>query len=73
MKMPLKRFWMFSESIDRMNSEQDIRAIRVASSVLGDEAYAETMEKLNESVGIVAVRIFEKDQGSIDRLKSLMM
>lgn len=65
---------MFSESIDRMNAEKDMRAIRVASSVLGDEAYAESMKALSDTVGTVAVRIFlEGDSDSTERLKSLMM
>lgn len=52
--MPIKRFWMFSEAIDRMNSAKDIRAINVAAAVLGEDSYVDTMEKLTESLGEVA-------------------
>jgi len=72
--MSLKRFWLFSESIDRMNAEQDIRSSRVAASVLDGDSYTESMQSLSDTVGTVAVRIFlDKDSESIERLKQLMI
>ncbi len=80
MRMPIKRFWLFSESIDRLNSAQDIRAIRVAASVLDKESYTDTMTKLTDSVGEIAAHEIDpaanfdahRDQDATDRLRSLM-
>ena len=77
--MPIKRFWLYSESIDRMNSAQDIRAVRVAASVLDNESYKDTMERLKDSVGEVSVyeesheiKNVERDPDAGMILKSLM-
>lgn len=80
MDMPIKRFWMFSESIDRMNSASDIRAVRVAAAVLGQETFKDTLQKLTEAVGEVAVNEFnpeempnvERDRDATEKLRSLM-
>jgi hypothetical protein len=71
--MPIERFWLYSESIDRMKSADDIRAIKVAAAVLSSEAHSSTMDSLNESVGMVAHREFEKDTQGIEKLKQLMI
>lgn len=73
MDMPIRRFWLFSDSIDRMNSAADMRAINVAAAVLGKEAYSETMEKLSESLGTIVVTDYEKDSDGIDNLKQMML
>ena len=78
LEMPVKRFWLFSECIDRMHSAEDIRAIRVAASVQDQASYDDSMSKLRESVGEVATyegginSRDERDPNATSILKSLM-
>ncbi|MGZ8172580.1 MAG: hypothetical protein ACXWT0_01630 [Methylobacter sp.] len=67
--MPVRRFWLLSESIDRMKASDDIRAIRVAAAVLGQDAYKQTLEALSTAVGNVAVRAIERDEDGVARFK----
>ena len=73
------RFWLYSETVDRMNSAQDIRAVRVSASVLNSDSYKDTMERLKESVGDISIyeggfmdSKNERDPGATAILKSLM-
>ncbi|MGZ8497417.1 MAG: hypothetical protein ACXWXL_03340 [Candidatus Binatia bacterium] len=77
--MPLRRFWLLSEMIDRLKSADDIRAIRVAASVLSSDAYSKTINLLQDAVGEIVIKtedakVYEKrDQRSIQELKAAMM
>ncbi len=72
LKMPIKRFWLLSGSIDRMKSADDIRSIRVAAAVLDDESYKKTLQSLSSSVGDIATKVNEIDRDGLERLKAIM-
>ena len=72
LKMPIKRFWLLSSSIDRIKSADDIRSIRVAAAVLDQDAYKTTLQSLSESVGAVATKTDEIDREGLEQLKAIM-
>lgn len=72
LKMPIKRFWLFSGSIDRIKSADDIRSIRVAAAVLDQESYKNALEGLSETVGNIATKTDEIDREGLEQLKALM-
>ena len=72
MNMPLKRFWMFSESADRMNAASDIRALTVAAAVNSSESFEAKRSELVSTVGTIVVKDFKKDIGSMNRLKAML-
>lgn len=72
MAMPLKRFWLMSECIDRIQSSFDLRLMRVGSAVQSQEGFTESVESLKESVGTVILKDYEMDLEGLSRLKRLM-
>lgn len=73
MEMPIKRFWLFSQSIDRMNAAADLRAMRVAGATNSKEAYVSEVGRLNEELGQIAHREYEIDREGVQKLKQLMI
>lgn len=51
--MPLKRFWLFNKSIDRIASESDLRAIKVSTAKLSNDIMRETLESLKIQMGSI--------------------
>lgn len=71
--MPIRRFWLFSDSIDRMNAADDLRAIRVAAAAFSQEAYKSTTEKLLKTLGEVVVTNGQtRDREGIKELKAMI-
>jgi hypothetical protein len=71
MIMPIQRFWLFSESIDRIQSSLDLRAIRVGVATTAYESLSTTVEALTESVGTVVHQDYDRDNEGIKKLKAL--
>lgn len=76
LKMPIKRFWLFHQNIDRIKAGDDIRAIAVSASVLSAEQYTKTIEGLLELVGVIIARDQEvggtRDVAAIEELKRIL-
>lgn len=53
--MPIRRFWSMNACIDRIQAEDDLRAIAVAVSVQGQESYQEAVTRLRKQMGEVAI------------------
>lgn len=70
--MPIKRFWLFSECIDRLQASDDLRAIRVVSATSSKEASDSTIPKLVESVGTVVIKDYARDPRATERLRAMM-
>lgn len=70
--MPIKRFWLLSSCIDRMNAADDIRGIRVAAAVLSKESYEEVSSHLTETIGEISKKEFYLDVDAINDLKKLL-
>jgi hypothetical protein len=76
--MPIKRFWLFSDTIDRLEAKEDMRAIRVAASVLDNESYTKSMQALESVVGTIvdmdAPPIeFKRDEKGIQEMKAMLL
>ena len=75
--MPIKRFWLLSDTIDRLNADKDVRAMQVAVSALSGDSYRAGAERLEKVIGVVIDRditiTFEKDTKGIQELKSMLM
>lgn len=72
MEMPIKRFWLFSECIDRMNSSDDLRFLANQSSLNSKEGMDGRLSELNENVGTLVIRDFKRDVEGVSRLKMML-
>jgi hypothetical protein len=77
LKMPIKRFWLFSDTVDRLEASADARAIKVAASVLSNESYTKSMEALEKVIGTIVDMdsppiVFERDAKGIQELKDML-
>lgn len=70
--MPIKRFWLFSECIDRLQASDDLRAIRVTSVTNSKDAADSIIPKLIDAVGTVIIKDYARDPRAIERLKAMM-
>lgn len=72
LKMPIKRFWLLSENIDRIEAQRDMRALTVANVAQGEEAARDHRKHLQETVGTLVIGGAERDQEGFEELKSMM-
>jgi len=70
--MPVERFWLFNGCIDRMNAADDMRRLRIHTSLNNGEAVETVARDCEEVTGTVIVKDFERDEGGINRLKMLI-
>jgi hypothetical protein len=53
MAMPMRLFWLLSNTIPRLEADRDRRALRIAACAQSDESTTGLLEQLNDSVGEV--------------------
>lgn len=73
--MPLKRFWLFSDSIDRIRAEADLRELQNRAAVGSSEGIKARYDTLREEVGVVIevdrIAIAKMDKDGFSELKLL--
>jgi hypothetical protein len=67
--MPIKRFWLFSDCIERMKASDGVHGIQVAAAVLSQDIYESTLNKLSETVGTIVISESERDENAIANMK----
>lgn len=80
MATPIRAFWFMNASIDRINAQNDIRALSVAAGSQSGEMAAGHHEQLVLEIGTVVtvkedplrVAMSEKDSAGIADLKAMM-
>lgn len=73
LKMPIKRFWLFNESIDRLQAGKDIRAMGLHASLNNKDSAIELIDSLNEQVGTVVLKDYERDADSINSFRQQLL
>lgn len=70
LSMPIRRFWLMSSMVDRIQAQEDIRAARISRFANADQDSAQsTMNDLRQEVGTVIVSWDKPDFEGIERLK----
>lgn len=77
MRLPIKVFWLMSDSVNRLMAEKDLRSMTVATSIQ-EGSVGEVRENLVLELGEVVVGSFdplaaERDPDATSRLKALSM
>lgn len=67
--MPVKRFWLMSQSLDRIEAQRAIRNLTVASAAQGDPNILR--DQLIREVGTVSTGQAERDEQGFAGLKAL--
>ena len=73
LKMPIERFWLLSQQIDRFNAIDDSRRMNVAAAVQASDSFREMNQDLTEKIGVIVVRDYAKDADSIKDLKRSLL
>lgn len=76
MSLPMRVFWLLSDSVERIRSEQDLCNLRVAGASQSSEGFEKMWKSLSQQVGETIVfdkRVIEmeKDVKGIAELKAL--
>lgn len=73
--MPLKRFWLMSNNINRLMAEKDMRSLSVAGSAQSSEGFAEYRKQLIVEIGTVlrddAPVSSERDTAGFEELRAM--
>ncbi|PLC44565.1 hypothetical protein C0Q88_07755 [Ralstonia pickettii] len=72
--MPLKRFWLMSNNINRLMAERDMRSLSVAGSAQSGEGFAEYRQQLILEIGTVLrddPLSTERDQAGFEELRAM--
>lgn len=69
MNMPIKRFWLLSNCVDRIEAQRAIRNLTVANAANGDAQHCR--DGLISEVGTVATGTAERDEEGFQSLKNL--
>lgn len=72
MNMPIERFWLFSESVDRINASDDMRQLAIHTSITNKDALQEKADEFTETIGTVVVKDYMRDAEGINKLKMLL-
>lgn len=64
--LKIKWFWYLNRQIDRLRAEDDIRHLRLLASVGSEEAYKQTYDGLNTSLGQISVIDEERRSINLD-------
>lgn len=76
--MPIRLFWLLSDTIQRLNAENDLRSVRVAVCGQSPELYGDVDKELRQTMGDIYVFDEEamynpnKDDKGIAELKAMM-
>lgn len=73
MNMPIKRFWLMSDSIDRIQAERDLRHISVITSANSADSIKEKINSLKSRIGKVVISDFGRDERGMQDLKRRLM
>lgn len=80
MDLPVRTFWFMSDCIDRIQSQEDQRQLRVVNNAQGGEQAQEYVEYLTKSVGKVYVidevalaMNAERDDDGFNTLKAMSL
>jgi hypothetical protein len=75
MSLPIDAFWLMSNNVDRLRSDEEIRQVRVARvGMMEGDKVGELIDALKAQVGEVihgTVIVAERDQKGFDELKNL--
>ena len=74
--MPIKTFWMMSESVRRVQAETDLRTMTISAVAQSSEGFTEHRERLVLELGEVVTEKSEvpnavRDQTGFDELKNM--
>lgn len=68
--MPVKRFWLLSANIDRIEAHRAIRQLTIAASAQSSAAN-DCREAMLAEIGTVATGSAEKDEAGLSMLKKM--
>lgn len=70
MKLPMKAFWLMSDSINRVSAVSDMRSLSImVTAQMGGADVNGAMERLSREVGVVSVEKAEMDINGLNQLK----
>lgn len=79
MRLPIRAFWLFANSVPRIAAEDEMRSLHTAiAAQAGQEGVKQYTDSLEKSLGTVVVKHFdprmnmERDEEGIAFLKSLV-
>ncbi len=70
-EMPIKRFWLLSGNVDRIEAQRAIRNLTVANAAQGDPQGCR--DNLISELGTIYIGVPERDEEGIKGLKQLSM
>lgn len=69
--MPIKRFWLLSGNVDRIEAQRAIRNLTIANAAQGDPTACR--EHLVSEVGTIYIGVAERDEQGLKGLKELSL
>ncbi|WKZ86345.1 hypothetical protein N5B55_05165 [Ralstonia pickettii] len=72
--MPIRRFWLMSNNINRLMAERDMRALSVAGSAQSGEGFTEYRQQLILEIGTVLrddPMSSERDEAGFEELRAM--
>jgi hypothetical protein len=70
--MPIKRFWLLSSMIDRVQAMDAQRSLYIAqTAAAGGEAAKSEYARLTRKIGAIVTKVDVPDHNAINRLKAL--
>ena len=69
--MPVRRFWLMFENINRISAERDLRLLTVMNSAQSHEAAKETRDSLIAEIGQVSEKENVLDRSGLEMLRNM--
>lgn len=69
--MPIKRFWMLSGNVDRIEAQRAMRSLTIANAAQGDPTSCR--EHLTGEIGTIYIGVAERDEEGFKGLKRLSL
>ena len=73
LSMPIRRFWLFNESVDRLQASQDMRNLNVILGAKTPEGAKEVSDKLSEAIGTVVIKDHLRDKKALKNLSRKLL
>lgn len=73
MEMPLRAFWTYNGSVDRIRAEAELRQLQVLAASQSSEAFKEVAAALKEELKTPVVVIDNRrDENATEKLKAIL-